>query len=41
MGAVVSVCYCSCDHFLKEEASFSEVLSELSSLSVAVAVTTF
>ena len=39
MGAVVSVCYCSCDHFLKEEASFSEVLSELSSLSVAV--TTF
>ena len=37
MGAVVSVC--SCDHFLKEEASFSEVLSELSSLSVAV--TTF
>ena len=39
MGAVISVCYCSCDHFLKEEASFSEVLSELSSL--AVAVTTF
>ena len=39
MGAVVSVCYCSCDHFLKEEASFSEVLSELSYLSVAV--TTF